>query len=119
MPIHSKRTPEFEKDLKQLSKKYRSLPDDLEEFLRVISVQPRGVGKNFVVLTVQGAITIVKARLFCRALKGNTLRIIYAYIEGVNEIELIEIEFIELYFKGDKESEDQKRIQEYLSIKNI
>lgn len=119
MAIHSKRTPEFERDLKQLSKKYRSLPDDLEEFLRVISLQPRGAGKNFAVLTVQGAITIIKARLFCRALKGNTLRIIYAYIEETNEVEFVGIEFIELYFKGDKENEDQKRIQEYLSIKNI
>jgi mRNA-degrading endonuclease RelE of RelBE toxin-antitoxin system len=115
MTIHSKRTPEFEKDLKHLSKKYRSLPDDLDLFLRVVSIQPLGEGKHFNIITKQGAITIVKARLFCQTLKGSSLRIIYAYTEQTHEIEFVSIEFIELYFKGDKENEDSERIREYLS----
>jgi hypothetical protein len=59
-------------------------------------------------------VTIVKARLFCQSLKRNSLRIIYAYIEKSAEIEFVGIEFIELYFKGDKEREDAERIKRYL-----
>jgi len=42
-------------------------------------------------------------------LKGSSLRIIYAYFEEDQQIE-----FIELYFKGDKENEDRNRIKNYL-----
>ena len=55
------------------------------------------------------SLCIVKARLFCRYLKGTSLRIIYSYFEQEQKIE-----FIELYFKGDKDNEDRERIKEYL-----
>jgi len=42
-------------------------------------------------------------------LKGSSLRIIYAYYEEDQNIE-----FIELYFKGDKENEDRDRIATYI-----
>jgi hypothetical protein len=109
-----RRTSEFEKDLKRLAKKYRTLPDDVEEFMKVVGVQPLGIGKNFAIITKQTNLVVLKARLFCRGLKGNSLRIIYAYRENHSQIELVGIEFIELYFKGDKENEDRDRIQEYL-----
>jgi hypothetical protein len=35
--------------------------------------------------------------------------VIYAYIEPESRIS-----FLELYFKGDRENEDMKRIEEYL-----
>jgi len=40
----------------------------------------------------------------------NTSRIVYAFYkrEGI-------VEFIEIYFKGDKENEDRSRINKYLS----
>ena len=100
---------EFEKELKRLSKKYRSLPDDLEEFKKVISVIPLGTSKHFNVLHSVGNVKVVKARLFCRYLKGTSLRVIYSY-DGAK----IEFVFIELYFKGDKENEDRERIKKYL-----
>lgn len=100
---------EFEKELKRLSKKYRSLPDDLEEFKKVISVIPLGTSKHFNVLHSVGNVKVVKARLFCRYLKGTSLRVIYSY-DGMK----IEFVFIEVYFKGDKENEDRERIREYL-----
>ena len=53
---------------------------------------------------------IVKARLFCRYLKGSSLRVIYSYFEQEQRIE-----FIEIYFKGDKENEDRHRVKEYLT----
>ena len=101
--------PEFTKEFQRLAKKYRSLPNDLKEFKRVLVVQPLGTGKHFHVITKIGDITILKARLFCRYLKGSSLRIIYAFHETRTAIE-----FIEIYFKGDKENEDRKRIEEYV-----
>ena len=114
MPTSFRQTSEFKKDLKKLLKKYRTLPDDLEEFKKVVGLQPLGFGKNFVVLTKQNSCVIIKARLFCRSLKGNSLRVIYAYTENHQQVELIGIEFIELYFKGDKANEDRDRIRQYL-----
>lgn len=101
--------PEFQKELKRLGKKYKSLPDDLQEFCNVVSVVPLGNSKHFNVITQTEVFYIVKARLFCRYLKGTSLRIIYSYFEQEQQIE-----FIELYFKGDKENEDRERIREYL-----
>jgi hypothetical protein len=105
--------PEFQKDCKKLSKKYRSLDDDLQEFRNVITVVPLGNSKHFNVITQSETFYILKARLFCRYLKGASLRIIYAYWEQEQKIE-----FIEVYYKGDKENEDFVRIDRYLVENN-
>ncbi len=101
--------PEFKKEFKRLRKKYKSLPEDLHEFCKVISVIPRGNSKHFKVITQTEFVYIIKARLFCKYLKGSSLRIVYAYFEQEQRIE-----FIQLYFKGEKENEDRDRIREYL-----
>ena len=101
--------PEFQKEYKKLGKKYKSLPDDLKEFQKVLSVEPLGNRKHFNVVTQTEAVHIVKARLFCRYLKGSSLRIIYAYHKQKQQFE-----YIELYSKGDKANEDRTRIQEYI-----
>ncbi len=101
--------PEFQKELKRFAKKYKSLPADLQEFCNVISAVPLGNSKHFNVITQTEIFCVVKARLFCRYLKRTSLRIIYSYFEQEQRIE-----FIELYFKGDKENEDHERIKEYL-----
>ena len=105
---------DFTKDFKRLLKKYKSLSNDFSEFKKIISQIPLGTGRHFKVLTNTGEIKIVKARLFCRYLKGSSLRIVYAYHEKKRMIE-----FVELYFKGDKENEDRKRIKFYLKEQNI
>lgn len=56
---------------------------------------------------------IYKARKFaCKSLKGtgskSGIRVIYAYYEKEDMIE-----FIEIYYKGDKENEDRDRIKKY------
>jgi len=102
--------PEFQKEFKHLSKKYKSLSEDLQEFCNVVSVVPFGTSKHFMVITQTETVAIIKARLFCRYLKGSSLRIVFAYFEGKKKIE-----FLELYFKGEKENENSKRIQEYLN----
>jgi len=105
---------EFTKECKRLTKKYKSLPNDLQEFKSVITVVPLGNSKHFNVITQIENIRIVKARFFCRYLKGSSLRIIYAYIE-----EKKKIEFIEIYFKGNKVNEDRIRIKQYLKSMNF
>lgn len=104
-----KSTIEFQKDFKKLFKKFKSLDSDLKEFKKVLNEAPLGIGKHFNVITKTDFIYIVKARFFCKNLKKKDLRIIYSHIE-----EQKKIEFIEMYFKGDKESEDRERIKKYL-----
>jgi len=105
--------PEFKKECKRFIKKYKSLASDLQEFKKIVSVVPLGNSKHFNLVTQTESIKIIKARFFCRYLKGSSLRIIYAYIEGGKRID-----FIEIYFKGDKENEDKKRIKQYLKFSN-
>jgi len=106
--------PEFKKECKQLKKKYRSIPGDLGVFRKVVSASPLGNGKHFVVITQTECVKIVKARFFCRYLKGSSLlRIVYAYVEEHGRID-----FIEIFFKGQKERENKVRIKEYLKILN-
>ncbi len=100
--------PAFRKDCKRL-RKYKSLPDDLQEFRNVVSAIPLGNSKHFNVVTRTKVLYLLKARLFCRYLKGSALRVIYAYFEQEQKIE-----FIQVYFKGDKENEDRHRIKKYL-----
>ena len=109
MTMNFDELPEFKKECKRLARKYRSLSEDLKEFRKVVSVIPLGNSKHFAVIEQNDVLRIVKARLFCRYLKGSSLRVIYSYSERVQRIE-----FIEIYYKGDKENEDRKRIQQYL-----
>jgi hypothetical protein len=109
MKMNFNKLPEFQKELKRFGKKYKSLPDDLQEFCSVVSIIPFGNSKHFKVVVQNEIFCIIKARLFCRYLKGDSLRIIYSYFEQKQRIE-----FIELYFKGDKENENRERIKEYL-----
>lgn len=110
-----KRLPEFEKDFKKLSKKYRTLEDDLETF---INTQLQSFHKlkqdNRGVLPISALgisyPKIYKAKKFaCRSLKGkgiaSGIRVIYAYYEKEDIIE-----FVEIYYKGDKVNEDKGRI---------
>jgi len=86
---------EFAKELKRLSKKYRSLTGDLDQFRRVVDVVPLGNSKHFNIITKNDRCTIVKARLFCRCLRGSSLRIVYAFYS-----QTFKIDFIELYCKS-------------------
>lgn len=103
-------SPEFEKNFKQLFKKYKTLKDDFEKFKEILVSYPSGVGKNFVIIHSEPACKIVKARMACRALRDRSLRVIYAY-EEANE----RFSFIELYFKGEQVNENRRLIKEFLS----
>ncbi|MGA2534022.1 MAG: hypothetical protein ABSG19_13420 [Candidatus Aminicenantales bacterium] len=109
------RLPEFERDLKGLLKRIRTLEEDLATLLKTQLVLFHKLGvDNKGVFEIPGMPfrepRIYKAKKFaCRALKGrganSGLRLIYAYFELADKIDLVEI-----YFKGDKENEDRDRI---------
>lgn len=101
--------PEFEKELKKLSKKYPTLVYDVEDVKQILETHPTGIGKNFIIIATSEKTTIVKVRLHCESLRARTVRLIYAYHE--KEIKFM---YIEIYYKGDKENEDKERIKEYL-----
>lgn len=101
--------PEFRRELRKLSRKYGTLDHDLETFKKVLSTYPTGSGNSFAVIHSAEVIKIVKARMACRSPRGRFLRVIYAYLEREEKVE-----FIEIYYKGDKENEDRNRIREYL-----
>jgi hypothetical protein len=103
--------PEFEKDMKSLLKKYRTLKEDLHEVKTILNKRPDERPPFSYRIDQLGLSTcIIKVKkIACRALKGrgvNTgLRLVYAYFPVEQKIT-----FIELYHKSDKENEDKKRI---------
>lgn len=113
---------DFKKDFKKLSKRFRSLPEDLNSFIRhqlqlfhKLNVDNQGIfqipGLPFTEPQIYKA-----TKFACKALKGrgvqSGIRVIYAYFEQNDKIE-----FIEIYFKGDKTNENKQRIiQHYKPI---
>lgn len=102
---------EFNKDLKNLLKKYRTLNDDLNIVKQVLEVFPNERPPfSFRIdnLGIETCIIKVK-KIACKALKGrgvNTgLRLVYAHFPDKQRIV-----FIELYSKSHKENEDRQRI---------
>ena len=114
--------PEFEKDLKRLLKRFSSLEDDLRMFIKVAmnAFHKKKVDSNAIFHISDLGIRspkIYKAKKFaCKALKGkgaqSGIRVIYAYHEEEDRIE-----FLEIYYKGDKASEDRERIKDYYGKK--
>lgn len=99
----------FDKEFKRLFKKYRSLEKDLDVLKDALDLFPTGQSNNSEIVFNSEKVKIVKTRLFCRYLKGSTLRLTYAFHKNENKIC-----FIEIYFKGEKENEDRERIKEYI-----
>ncbi|HHT9113799.1 MAG: hypothetical protein HZA47_00785 [Planctomycetes bacterium] len=112
------RLPEFETDLRKLLKRFKTLEDDLKIFIEKqlnlyhkLKIDNKGIFQ-ISSLSIENP-KIYKAKKFaCRSLKGkgvqSGIRVIYAYFEEQDKIELIEI-----YYKGDKENEDRGRILRY------
>jgi len=108
----------FQKDLKRLLKKYRTLKEDLETAKRdAIELYHLKRINNRSVFPIHGFCTetvqICKITKFaCKALKGrgskSGIRVIYAF-----HCQGCKVDFIEIYFKGEKENEDRERIKVY------
>ncbi|MBI4063959.1 MAG: hypothetical protein HY401_06605 [Elusimicrobia bacterium] len=109
------RLKEFEKGFKKLSKKFRSLPEDLENFIKIeLNLYHKLKKDNNGIFQIAGlpfeVPKVYKAKKFaCRALKGrgvhSGIRIIYAYFEQEDRIE-----FIEVYSKANQDNEDKALI---------
>lgn len=102
---------EFEKDLKQLLKKYRTLNTDLDDVRKVLIVRPdaqppfsfrvEGLGITTCVIKIKK----IASDSFRGRGSNSGFRLIYAYFREEQRIV-----FVELYHKNDKENEDRQRI---------
>jgi len=111
--------PEFEKDLKKL-RKFITIKEDLDVFTekQLMLFHKLGIDNKGIFQISNIGIKypkIYKAKKFaCRSLKGKDcgsgIRVIYAYFETEDCIE-----FIEIYYKGNKENEDRERILRHYS----
>ena len=112
--------PEFDRDFKHLSKKYRTLDADFGRFKKALSadgvnlrgtVRISGLGKDV-------TIPIYKAKKFhSDSFKGrgsqSGFRVIYAHISGSETIV-----FLEMYHKNSQENEDRNRIHKYFGTES-
>lgn len=116
--IKYEETSEFKKDFKKLVKRFISLPGDLDIIKKAV-IELRHIHNinNLGTFEMTGfsseELSFWKIKKFaCRSLKGrgvkSGLRVIYSWHKDTNKIV-----FIEIYFKGDKESEDRDRIMKY------
>ncbi len=121
MTINYSEVAEFTRDFKRLLKKFPSLNEDLKvvkqyhiELLHCQKIDKHGIFKIGSVGNNDN-IQLFKIKKFaCKALKGrgskSGIRVIYAF-----HCQSFKVDFIEIYFKGEKENEDRKRIQAYLN----
>jgi hypothetical protein len=112
-------TPEFQKDFKKLLKKFKTLEDDFE-LVKKAAIELFHLQKinNLSAFPIPGfskeLIQIMKLKKFaCKSLAGrgakSGIRIIYAF-----NSESFQVEFLEIYFKGENENEDRDRIKAYI-----
>lgn len=116
---------EFKKDVKRLSKKWRSLPDDIEavkvnilplyiEISKDVSVdwyrQAFFNNKRAAIISTNEKYEIVKMRLDVESLGSDSkTRIIFVAAKHENTIT-----FLELFAKNDKTKADVQRYKKYL-----
>lgn len=110
------RRPEFDRDLKQLLKRYRSLEDDLTVFIntQLVLLHKQKIDNRGIVhinnLGIEEPKIFKAVKFACKSIHGrgaaSGIRLTYAYFEENDHIE-----FIQIYFKADDENEDRKRIK--------
>lgn len=115
---HIERLEKFSRDLKKLLKRFPSLEEDLESFVKaqLIAYHKHNVVNHGIVpiegLSIQIPKIFKVLKFACKSLRGkgvhSGIRITYAFFSIEDRIELIEI-----YFKGDQENEDKERIKQY------
>lgn len=117
--MNYKTTEAFSKDFKRLEKRFKTLASDIEVARRnAIELTHERDIDNRSVFRISGVgsdqVHIYKLKKFaCKSLKGTSshsgIRIVYAYIPKEQTVV-----FLEIYYKGDQELEDQQRIKNYL-----
>lgn len=117
-------TPQFKKDLKYLSKRWKSLPNDIKVAERDITplyVEQEGVdikklregvfnNKRAALLHATNDYEVVKMRLDVAYIKNSDkARIVFVVVKTKSSVI-----FIELYAKNDKDREDTSRYKGYI-----
>ncbi|WP_366185684.1 hypothetical protein [Flavobacterium ovatum] len=104
----------YNKDFKNLLKKYRTLVDDIQTVKRILEILPEDrppFSYRIDNLGIANCVIKIK-KIACKSLKGkgvnSGLRLVYAHFKEEERIV-----FIGLYHKNDKENEDRARILEY------
>lgn len=112
--IEIERLCEFEKDLKSLTKKYKTLPEDIDVLEKVLKIKPDAnppFSYRIDGLGIESCVIKVK-KIASRSFKGkgvnSGLRLVYAYFKDESRVI-----YIELYHKNVKPSEDRERIKKY------
>jgi len=111
MKINFEELPDYQKDLKRLLKKYRTLNVDLEDVRKDLNDEPRAFPpfsfriENLGITTCVIKIKKIASDSFKGRGVNSGFRLIYAYFEQEKRIV-----FIELYHKNEKENEDRERI---------
>lgn len=116
------RREEFDRDLKKLLRRFRSLEEDLVTLVRTqLNIYHKLHVDNGGIFRLTGlpfeTPKVYKVKKFaCKALKGrgakSGMRVIYAYSEEADTVELVEI-----YFKADQENEDRQRLLKLYSVR--
>ncbi|MBK9257247.1 MAG: hypothetical protein IPM42_17375 [Saprospiraceae bacterium] len=103
--------PEYHKDFKKLTKRYRTLGGDIADVIKILKIRPNAqppFSYEIAGLSIISCIIKVK-KIASDSFKGRGVnsgfRLVYAYFPDVHKII-----FIELYHKNNKENEDRKRI---------
>ena len=124
LPIRYRETPQFLKDLKNLSKKrFRNLREDVLVVRNAINAyhstdevpvdaikQISGLGDEHVKVY---KIRKIESAALRKGGYSSRFRVIYAFYAKTAQVE-----FIEIYFKGNKENEDRARIKSYLQARS-
>lgn len=109
----------FKKEFKKLKKRFPSLDEDLRiakknaiELFHILNIDNHSVFPISGLGNEKFQIYKIK-KIACKALKGrgvkSGIRIIYAYCS-----EKTTVDFLEIYFKADKENEDKNRVKDFL-----
>lgn len=117
--------PEFDRDFKKLSKRFRSLNDDFDT-LKAVHIKAfhdpkiKALGlRMHDPVTIEGfcrenALSYKVRKFACKSLKNkgsnSGLRVIYVHHQRFDKIT-----FVEIYFKADQEKEDRTRLRSFLA----
>lgn len=121
--MNFEQSPEFNKDLKRLSKKWRSLPSDIaaaqllitdvytDSDQRELFEQKFFNNKRATKLVVSESVEVVKMRLDVQSLGvSDKVRIVFVLVKSATSVT-----FVELYAKNEKIREDANRYKRFMS----
>ncbi|UZE92945.1 MAG: hypothetical protein IB617_02190 [Candidatus Nealsonbacteria bacterium] len=112
---------EFNKDVKKLEKKFRTIRADLENFKKILIINPEklvgAIPVHYQEVKINPKVKVYKAKKFrCRYLKGrgcfSGIRVIYGFWWAVQKITLLEI----YYKKKRKKDCDLERLKYYFGV---